>query len=195
VRRRIMLDSSFSDESLKTVLTKIERANAFWSISMGSFILVWIFPLISPMMDLGKLIFPVNLPNWSSMIGFYTVVYLIGTLGSAFSVKRAVMLGASGDAALYPGYIAGNGSYDSEREVLKRLDLKTSEFPVDLTLLAISSVLNFLSLGAQIKFFSDIGLTQQTNGTAFTISVYVAPVLSVVVAGVVLARRLRLGRL
>jgi hypothetical protein len=196
LRRRLLLEASLSEEGAKATLIKIDRALAFWATaSFGTIVLAWVLPLIGPAIELAKLLLPVNLPGWSRPIGITTVVYILSVLIAAVCVKRGLMLGASGPAALYPGFWSGAQGYEREREILQPLGLALSEFPLDAALLVASLVFSLITVRSQMELYEAIFPFDQTaQEPATTLARFATPALYAVGIVIALARRKKLGR-
>jgi hypothetical protein len=204
LRRRLLLETSLSEEGAKAALAKVDRARAFWATaSFGTIMLAWVLPLIGPAIELAKLLVPVDLPGWSRTIGITTIGYVLNVLLAAFIVKLGLMLGASGPAALYPGFLSGAGGYKREREILQPLGLALSEFPLDAALLVASLVFGLITFQNQMELyqaitpFDEAVLDLGQESLATTLPRFATPALYAVYAvGIViaLARRKKLGR-
>jgi hypothetical protein len=197
LRRRLLLQVSLSEEDSKVALAKIDRALAFWATaSFGTIILAWVLPLIGPAIELAKLLVPVDLPGWSRPIGYFTVGYVFSVLATAYGVKRGLMLGASGPAALCLGFLSGAGGYKREREILQPLGLALSEFPLDAALLVLSLLFGLITFGSQMESYEAIFQTPKTleSPTTTTLVSVVIPAIYTVGGVIALVRRKRLGR-
>ena len=150
LRQHILLDTAFSEDAAKSALARIDRAMDFWKqhITVGSILFGW-FPvvagLVGSVIAVGKSLFPnVDLgaffaQPWVVVTLIVTIVslpflalYLLAFLGSAFEVKRGLMLGGKGHEAYSPTSLPGPGGYAQERKILGALGLAVSEFPLDL---------------------------------------------------------------
>ena len=149
LRQHIMLATVFSEDAAKAALARIDRAMDFWKprITVGSILFGWLPVLVGmvgsvaavgtlfPKVDLGALFAqPWVVATFGATIVFSIIlaIYLLIFLGSAFQVKRGLMLGGKGREACFPISLPGPGGYAQERKVLGALGLAVSEFPLDL---------------------------------------------------------------
>jgi hypothetical protein len=142
LRQRILLETAFSEDPAGGALARIDRALDFWKrhITVGLILFGWFPLLVGPVTALAKWLFPDEVPlafrsEWiepTIWILFFSIFYLFIFLGSAFAVKRGLMLGGTGSDTYNPSSLPGQGGYGQERKILGPLGLTPSEFPLDL---------------------------------------------------------------
>jgi hypothetical protein len=156
LRRHIVLDTGFAGDASKVTLAKLDRAIELWQphTTIRSILFVWILPLVGPVTALWNWFFPANLslpPLWTRYAVIISLSYALSILITGVIAKRGLMLGATGQAAYYPGFLLGQGAYAQERKILTALGLTASEFPLDVVLPFGGFVLGMLTLSTQLE--------------------------------------------
>jgi hypothetical protein len=202
LRQHVMLATAFSEDAAKVALARIDRAMDFWKphITVGSILFGWLPILVGmvgsvaavgtlfPRVDLGALFahsWVVTAFGATIFWGLFLALYLFIFLGSAFAVKRGLMLGGKGRGAYYPNSLPGSGSYAQERKVLGGLGLAISEFPLDLV---------FAIPGSLFLVFGFKGIGDYIGPTAGLIFALLWVALSAVYYLIGWRRRKKLGR-
>ena len=204
LRRRIALDTQFSEQAANGVLTKVDRAVDFWrrQKTLGSVVFGWILPLAAPLAALWKWISPES--DFSApwpLIVFgvgYTLIYALLVLGGAFTVKRGLMLGGTGYQVALPHLLPGCGGYEKEREIFGPMGLAITEFPLDVVVF-ILSFLVMLALNMAPEFAW--ALTNQNSANelyqnigTFSVPFSIFATLVIALSVFVWIRRRKLGR-
>lgn len=161
LRRHIVLDSGFAGDMSKAPLAKIDRAIELWQphATLKSILFVWILPLVGPVTSLWNWFFPENFslpPLWIRFAVFISLSYALSILATSVIVKRGLMLGATGQAAHYPGFLPGPGAYAQEKKTLTALGLTASEFPLDAVVLFGSLILGMLTVSTQLEVIHEL---------------------------------------
>jgi len=164
IQRYIYLDESLSDAQRQHLTSKVTSALGFWG---GPGILRIFFMYILPVSGLViqgyRYLFQTELrvselPVWAGFLGVILLIYTLGFVITAFMVKRALMLGASGRAAYFPGALVGSGSYEKERSILGSVGIRKTECLFDITLVLIGLPIGYLSTGVWIRSYESIGV-------------------------------------
>jgi len=164
IQRYIYLDESLSDAQRQHLTSKVTSALGLWG---GPGILRIFFMYILPVSGLViqgyRYLFQTELrvselPVWAGFLGVILLIYTLGFVITAFMVKRALMLGASGRAAYFPGALVGSGSYEKERSILGSVGIRKTECLFDITLVLIGLPIGYLSTGVWIRSYESIGV-------------------------------------
>jgi hypothetical protein len=199
LRRRILLETNFSEDRAKAALVKIDRSLDVWQqrTTVRSILFTWVLPLVGPLTALWNWLFPGDfliLPSWTRLAVFFSLSYALSILATAFLVKRGLMLGGTDRAAYYPGFLPGQGGYGQEKAILKPLGLAVSEFPLDAAIFVGSLVLVPLSMSAQLEMFRAFQPNTEFASFPTFWSSVLGNIFWLIVMGVALLRRRRLGR-
>lgn len=197
VRRQILLETSFSEDAAKPALAKIDRALDVWQqrTTFKSILFTWVLPLIGPVTAAWNWFFPNSFlifPSWTRFAVLTSMSYALGILATAFLLKRGLMLGGTGSAACYPGFLPGQGAYKNERDILRPLGLTVSEFPLDVVIFLGSLALVPFTSAAQLEMYPVLQSTDYMS-SSLTIALWSA-VPWLFIAGFALFRRKKLGR-
>lgn len=202
LRRRLLLETGFSEDAAKPALAKIDRAMDVWQqrTTFRSIVLVWILPLIGPVTVVWQFFVPGSLmpsPVWVRYAAIFSLSYALGFLGTAFLVKRGLMLGATGPDAYYPGFVSGPGGYSQEKTILNALGLEIWEFPLDFTII-VASILLGLFLDYKLYFSNELDGFIYKPDLVIPEMVYIGfgvnVILGISIAVVSWIRRKKLGR-
>jgi hypothetical protein len=157
LRRRLLLDEGISEDDQKTVLSKIDGSLNLWqSPTVTSVFFTYVFPATGPIISLWSHLVPASLPDWTENLVVPSISYGLGLFGTAFLVKRGLMLGAAGRSAYFPGALTQSGAYIKEREILNRIGVTAFEFPIDILVLAVSCLLGLNTWKQQNDLFSTL---------------------------------------
>jgi hypothetical protein len=200
LRHQIVLETGFSEDETRAAFAKIDRATDVWQqrTTLRSVVLTWCLPLIGPFTQFGQFFVPAGLmpsPVWARYAAILSVSYSLAILGSAFLVKRGLMLGATGHDAYYPGFVPGPGAYEQERKILNTLGLELREFPLDIAVLLGSFLLTLLTYRSQLEFLGKVTPNYHTPGTHFLrVQIAIMVVITLTLTVVSSIRRKKLGR-
>lgn len=197
LRRIVVLETEFSEDSSKAALAKIDRAMEIWRppVTIQSLLLTWTLPLVGPAFELWKLAVPASMMPAPAVTRFAIVTsvsYAFTIVGSSFLAKRGLILGAAGRDAFYPGFQPGPGTYLLERNILRSAGVETKEFPFDIAVLFGILVFGLVMHGSQAEFYGSIGVDYDAEQALYG-ALISAPIL-VVLMIVAWIRRGRLGR-
>jgi hypothetical protein len=146
VNRYIYLDDSLSEDNRIHISNKVKDILEHWERpTVLQVVYSYILPTVGLLIELYKNLFPTELPQWTSFLGYSLISYLIGFVISAFMVKRALMLGGHSNALYFPGAIPGNQCYSIERDIFDTIGISKKEFPFDILLSFVSFALGFWS--------------------------------------------------
>lgn len=98
---------------------------------------MYVLPVSGLVIQGYRYLFQTELPVWAGFLGVILLIYTLGFVITAFMVKRALMLGASGRAAYFSGALVGSGSYEKERSILGSVGIRKTESLFDITLVLI----------------------------------------------------------
>jgi hypothetical protein len=146
-----------------------------------------------------KLVTPFSLPQWGPLLAIFSFGYLLIIPLSAFTVKRGIMLGASGNESYFPGFLHGSGYYAREREALSRMGLQLNEFPLDIALILVSGLFTVWTYSTQMEgvfnFYKSLGISISSETTGVQNITRIFNFLAVVIISTIaLVRRKRCGR-
>ena len=159
IKRHIYLDETLPEQKREHFFTQINRLIEHWSYpGVLHIALTYVLPLSGPAIEGYRFMFPGQLPEWSSFLGVTLLGYTLGFAVTAFMVKRAIMLGASGQSASFPGAIEGSGKYRNEKSILLSAKISKSEFPWDIVLAFIGLTIGYLTIDISIQFYKSVGL-------------------------------------
>lgn len=165
IKTYIYLDETLPEQKKEYLYTQINKQIEHWSYpGVLHIILTYVLPLSAPVIEGYRIMFPGQLPEWSSFLLVMLLSYTLGFIVTSFMVKRAIMLGASGKAASFPGSIEGAGNYKNEKSILSSVKISKSEFPWDIVLFFIGITMAFLTLDVSIQFYMSVGLEVQKEG-------------------------------
>jgi len=200
-RRRVLLETRFSEDIAKTAFAKIDSALNFWGQSSPARIfLTWGPPLIGLLpIELVKFMSPSRFPPWGQLLAIFSFGYLLAIPLSAFVAKRGLMLGGAGREAYYPGFLQGSGYYTREREVLSAIGLATSEFPLDIALIIASLFFTQLTYSQQmegglVELLGWLGLPVPVESPSLALRIS-SIIVVVTISAIALVRRKKCGRL
>jgi hypothetical protein len=158
LRKYIYLDGRITEETRSGLESKIASIIEHWKRPKAlNFVYTYALPAAGPVIEIYKYLFP-ELPPWVGFLGMLLISYAITFVISAFMIKRALMLGESGRALYFPGAIAGNRSYEREREILAMVGIRKKEFPLDIGLGFVSILVGFLMTGVSIRVYESLGV-------------------------------------
>jgi hypothetical protein len=199
LRHQLLMETGFSEDAAKPALAKIDRAMDVWQqrTTFRSIVLVWFLPLMGPVTQAWQSFVPVGLmpsPLWARYAAILSFSYALAFLGTAFLVKRGLMLGATGPDAYYPGFVPGPGGYLQEKTILSSLGLKVREFPLDSAILVGGFLLGFLTYKNQLDFFNELGIMNNQPQFSHLWVQFAIVVIYIPIVVVSWIRRQKLGR-
>lgn len=199
LRHQLLLETGFSEDAAKPALARIDQAMDVWQqrTTFRSIVLVWFLPLMGPVTQAWQFFVPAGLmpsPVWARYAAIFSLSYALAFLGSAFLVKRGLMLGATGPDAYYPGFVPGPGGYLQEKTILSSLGLKVREFPLDSAILVGGFLLGFLTYKNQVDFFNQLGIMKNQPQFSHLWMQFAIAVIYIPIVVVSWIRRQKLGR-
>ncbi len=102
------------------------------------------------------------------------------------------MLGATGQAAHYPGFLPGPGAYAQEKEILRAFGLSASEFPLDGLMLFIIFLITIPQQSTQLELQREL-ISLEPTANLYVMMIFNGAFWAVFLT-VGLIRRKRLGR-
>lgn len=192
----IQLDDGLTKDDRSQLDARVTSMLGHWKRPKGLEVMYsYVLPITGPIIEGFRFIFPGQLPKWTGFLGLLLISYTIIFVISAFMVKRALMLGASGRSLYFPGAIVGTQCYGKESEILGSLGIRQKEFPFDITLNFISLAIGYFSVDAQFRFYESIGLPLPMPPTEqLTTQMFIQGVVFVALNCLVLYRRKVTGR-
>lgn len=195
IKRYIYIDDRLSEEQRQRLTLKIDRALIHWGRPRSLYILyAYVLPISGPAIEGYKYMFPEQLPVWIGFLGAMLLSYVLAFAISAFMVKRALMLGATGRAVYFPGAIEGSSGYLTEKRILESTGIRRSEFPVDLMLILIVFPISYLMVDITNRFYESMGIQMPPSEQTQTIMLIYSTVFLIIIV-LVLFRRKVTGRL
>jgi hypothetical protein len=159
IKKHIYVDETLSEEKRELYFSQLDKQIEHWTYpGVLNIALTYVFPLSGLAIEGYRFKFPGQLPEWSSFIGVTLLGYTLGFVVTAFMVKRAIMLGASGQSAAFPGAIEGAGKYRNEKSILSSAKISKSEFPWDIVLAFIAIPIGYLTTHNLIQLYHLYGL-------------------------------------
>jgi hypothetical protein len=135
LRRRLVLEPSFSDEERNTLVAKIDDGLELWQgLSVAA--AVWTYGVQAIGVSTA-FTFATKIEKLGTGAAVGTAIGLLVVLvfaATPFMVKRGLMLGGSGSESYFPGLLDGTGVYGIERRVFLPLGIVRNEFPIDISL-------------------------------------------------------------
>jgi len=193
IKRYLLFDDSLADEDRRRLGTKIARLEELWKRpSAAQVTYSYVLPISGPFIEIYKFFFPSNVPPWVSLLGPLAIGYSIAFVVSAFLIKRALMLGASGRALYFPGAVTGTGSYGKERELYSSLGIHVEEFPLDVAMLLLSILIGFVFINPMRRFYVSVGLP--IDAARLHVQMLIQGAVWVALSAMVLYRRKATGR-
>jgi len=154
---------------------------------------MYVLPVSGLVIQGYRYLFQTELPVWAGFLGVILLIYTLGFVITAFMVKRALMLGASGRAAYFSGALVGSGSYEKERSILGSVGIRKTECLFDITLVLIGLPIGYLSTGVWIRFYESIGV-EMPSQDQIIIQMVVQGIIFVFVNALAVYRRKVTGR-
>lgn len=197
LRRRLLLEQSISETDQKSGLSKIDAALNLWeSTTINSVLFTYVLPAIGPVIEVCRWLVPASLPEWTGYLVTLSISYALSFFGTAFLVKRGLMLGATGRSAYFPGTMVQPGAYATEREIFNKFGVILIEFPVDIAVYVIGLFLSLITFKQQLALLNVL----VPNGEQSPTELYIYEMLGIfilVAAIIVVAwrRRKKLQRL
>jgi hypothetical protein len=148
----LLLDKRISAQSKEDVLTEIDNALKLWEGPTATTILfTYVIPIVGAITALWGRFLPADLPSWAKIIGYISISYAFAILGSAFVVKRGLMLGGTARSAYFPGALESAGAYAEEKNVLDLFGIAMREAPIDVCVFVIALITSLLYVDMQIQ--------------------------------------------
>lgn len=190
----IELDDGLTKDDRSQLGARVTSMLEHWKRPKGlDVVYSYVLPITGPIIEGFRFIFPGQFPKWAGFLGLLLISYTIIFVISAFMVKRALMLGASGRSLYFPGAIVGTQCYGKESEILDSLGIKKKEFPFDITLNFLSLTISYLSVYAWFRLYESVGLAMPPT-EQFITQMLIQGVVFVALNCLVLYRRKVTGR-
>ena len=194
LKRYILLDDSLSDQDRPRVQTQIARMQELWKRPTATQMMYsYVLPASGPFIELYRFFFPSNFAPWVPTLVLFLITYSLAFVVSAFMVKRALMLGASGRALYFPGAIVGAGCYVKEREILGSLDVRKKEFPFDIAYTIVAFPIGYFISRPLANFYKSMGIA--TSPRTLLVEALIEGLAFALLAGLAVCRRNATGRL
>ena len=193
VRRHLLVDVDMSEENRSSLMAKVDKAFAIWQgPKLASVLFTYGLSLLGPLMELWKAFGPGELPTWTRSVVVISISYALTVLGTAFLVKRGLMLGGAGRAVYFPGSLMQQGCYAEEKTILASLGIRSIEFPVDIGIYIVGILLNLLTW-EELMYFYGTTLSPEELERMWFYGLVPIPI-SIILIVVVWLRRKRLNR-
>jgi hypothetical protein len=193
IDQQIWLDEELTDTDRSVLHERIAVLLERWKRpTLVQLTFSYLLPLIGAALGIFRIVFPEQLPVWTGVAGIYIFFYAFLVVITGFMVKRALMLGAIGRAAYFPGAVVTSTYYSRERALLQSVGISVHEFPFDIFLIFIYMGIAFLWTYRLLDIERRLGVPPEQIPTMGPMAIIYAMMLIPVV--IALVRRRRLGR-
>jgi hypothetical protein len=118
------------------LLSQIDRALQAWPrYDVLAFLFTYGLPVFGWTLNVAKDFYGHELSGILGISSIILLPYALGVVGSAFFVKRGLMLGGRGSDAYYGGALVGAGAYQDEARLLQSMGVRAREFPFDVLIM------------------------------------------------------------
>lgn len=163
VRRRLLVDRNIREQSRRALLSKIDDALNIWQVpSATTAFFSYLLPAVGPAIELARPFIPADLPPWTSYVVLTSISYALAIFGTAFLVKRGLMLGGTGRSVFFPATVEKPGAYAEEKKLLSVFGIDVVEFPLDAGVMIVAAIIMGLQfVQMQSGSYAAIGLPVQ----------------------------------